>query len=44
MLDVTSSKYVPGAIIPTQIGAEAKVVDLGETDPSPELYWEWDQT
>ena len=44
VLDVTSSKYVPGAIIPTQIGAEAKVVDLGETDPTPDLYWEWDQT
>ena len=43
VLDVTSSKYVPGAIIPAQIGAETKVIELGETDLKPELYWEWVQ-
>ena len=41
VLSVTSSKTIANAIIPTQSGAEPKIVKLGEEDEQPDLYWEW---
>ena len=40
---VTSSRTYPSEIIPTQKGADTKVVKLGETDKEPALFWQWMQ-